>query len=232
MEAKIDPKSLSNAQKALWLLVPAASIGVTFSTFISPGIVGQGIFTLTKIWLVVFPWWWRLKVEKKTIRTPKITWKQINWGLILGVLMAAAIVASYFGIGQKFLDVAAVRDQAIAAGLTDVKIYFLGVLYWSFVNAFIEEAVWRGFVHRHCKTLFPHLWAILISALFFTLHHIIAMAFYLQDVGLVLLSSLGVFLAGVIWSACLQRSAFWSAYISHILADLAIAFVGWHLLFS
>jgi len=232
MEAKIDSKSLNNAKKALWFLVPVASIGVTFATFISPGIIGQGIFTLTKIWLVVFPWLWRLKIEKKTIRIPKITWKQTNWGLILGVLMFAAIIVSYFGIGQKYLDIAAFREQAIAAGITDVRLYFAGVIYWSFVNSFIEEAVWRGFVYRHCKTLFPRLWAILISALFFTLHHVIAMAFYLQDFGLVLLSSLGVFIAGVIWSACLQRSGFWSAYISHILADLAIAFVGWHLLFS
>ena len=232
MEAKIDTKSISNAKKALWFLVPVASIGVAFSTFISPGIIGQGIFTLTKIWLVVFPWLWRLKIEKKTIRTPKVTWKQINWGLILGVVMSVAIVTSYFGIGQQFLDVAAVREQAIAAGITDVRLYFAGVMYWSFVNSFIEEVVWRGFVYRHCKTLFPRLSAILISALFFTLHHIIAMAFYLQDFGLVLLSSLGVFIAGTIWSACLQRSSFWSAYISHILADLAIGFVGWHLLFS
>jgi uncharacterized protein len=49
---------------------------------------------------------------------------------------------------------------------------------------------------------------------------------------LAIISSCGVMIAGIIWSLGYQKVGFWSCYISHILADLAIGFVGWHLLFS
>ena len=220
------------AQQALLLLVPAASIGVTMATYISPGIIGQALFTLTKIWLVAFPLFWRFTIEKKAIKLPKITIKQINLGLFLGLIMSVVIIAAYWLIGQRYLNITEIRTQAIAVGITKVSIYFLAVMYWSFVNSLIEECVWRGFVYRQCRIWQPKLIAIITSALFFTLHHIIALFFYLQNPLLAIVSSFGVFTAGVIWSFCYQRSGFWACYISHILADLAIGFVGWHLLFS
>jgi uncharacterized protein len=220
------------ALQALWLFVPAASIGVVMATYISPGIVGQGIFTLTKAWLVVLPIFWRLKVEKKELKLPKIKLKQINCGVILGLIMSIVILTTYWLIGQRFLNIVEVKNQAIAAGINNVKIYLLGVMYWSFVNSFIEESVWRGFVDRQCLIFLSKISAIVTSALFFTLHHIIALFFYLQNPLLAIICSCGVFIAGVIWSVCYQKSGFWSCYFSHVLADLAIGFVGWHLLFS
>lgn len=223
--------TVTQAQQSLWLFVPAASIGVTMATYIAPGLWGQTIFTVTKIWLVILPIFWRLKVENKTIKIPKITIKQFKFGLILGLIMSAAIVITYWFIGQKFLDITEVRNQATAAGITTASIYLLGVIYWSLINSFIEESVWRGFVYRQCLIFQAKLTAIITSALFFTLHHIIALFFYLQNPILAIISSFGVFLAGVIWSACYRKSGFWACYLSHILADLAIGFVGWHLLF-
>ena len=220
------------AQQALLLFVPAASIGVTMATYISPGIIGQAFFTLTKIWLVAFPLIWRLTIEKKAIKIPKINIKQINLGLILGLIMSVMIIAAYWFIGQRSLNITEIRTQATAVGIIKVNIYFLAVMYWSFINSLIEECVWRGFVYRQCRIWQPKLIAIITSALFFTLHHIIALFFYLQNPLLAIISSFGVFTAGVVWSSCYQKSGFWACYISHILADLAIGFVGWHLLFS
>jgi membrane protease YdiL (CAAX protease family) len=220
------------AQQALLLLVPAASIGVAMATYVSPGIIGQACFTLTKIWLVILPIYWRFIWEKKVIKIPKITFKQINLGLILGLIMSAIIIAAYWFIGLKYLNITEIRTQATAVGITKVSIYFLAVMYWSFINSLIEECVWRGFVYRQCRIWQSKLMAIVTSALFFTLHHIIGLFFYLQNPLLAIVSSFGVFTAGVIWSFCYQRSGFWVCYISHILADLAIGLVGWHLLFS
>ena len=220
------------ARQALLLLVPAASIGVAMTTYISPGTIGKFCFTLTKIWLVVFPILWRLAIEKKAIRLPKITTKEINYGIVLGLIMSAIIFAAYWFFGRRYLDIEQVRASAIEVGITQANVYFLGVMYWSFINSFIEECVWRGFVYRHCRILYPQLIAIITSAIFFTLHHIIALFFYLQNPWLAITSSFGVFAAGVIWSACYQKSGFYACYISHILADLAIGWVGWHLLFA
>lgn len=232
MKDKPNFYSVNKAQQALLLLVPAASIGVAMATYISPGIIGQAFFTLTKIWLVAFPLFWRFTIEKKAIKLPKTTIKEINFGLILGLIMSAIIIAAYWFIGLKYLNITEVRDRATAVGITRVSIYWLAVMYWSFVNSFIEECVWRGFVYRQCRIWQPQLIAIVISALFFTLHHVIGLWFYLQNPLLAIISSFGVFTAGVIWSVCYQKSGFWICYISHIVADLAIGFVGRHLLFS
>ena len=239
---------VTKAQQALLLLVPAASIGVVMATYVSPGIIGQTFFTLSKIWLVAFPLFWRFTIEKKAIKLPKITVKQINLGLFLGLIMSVVIIAAYWFVGQRYLNITEIRTQAKAIGIIKINIYFLAVMYWSFINSFIEECVWRGFVYRHsvagkwvpalrvavgqCRIWQPKLIAIITSALFFTLHHIIALFFYLQNPLLAIISSFGVFTAGVVWSFCYQKSGFWACYISHILADLAIGFVGWHLLFS
>lgn len=232
MKYKSNFYSVTKAQQALFLLVPAASIGVVMATYIAPGIIGQAFFTLTKIWLVALPIYWRFIFEKKAIKLPKINLKQVNFGLILGLIMSAIIIAAYWFIGLKYLNITEIRTQATTVGITKVSIYFLAVMYWSFINSLIEECVWRGFVYRQCRIWQPKLMAIIISALFFTLHHIIALFFYLQNPLLAIVSSFGVFIAGVIWSFCYQKSGFWACYISHILADLAIGLIGWHLLFS
>ena len=224
--------SVIKARQALLLFVPAASIGVTMATYISPGIVGKICFTITKIWLVVFPIVWRLIIEKKAIKIPKVTKKEIDYGLLFGLIMSVIIVAAYWFVGKKYLDIIEVREQAKAVGITQLNIYLLAVMYWSFVNSLIEECVWRGFVYRHCRILQPRLMAIITSAAFFTLHHVIGLFFYLQNPFLAIIGSFGVFVAGIVWSACYQKLGFYTCYISHILADLAIGFVGWHLLFA
>jgi uncharacterized protein len=223
---------VKQAWLALILVVPAFSIGIIMSLLIAPGRVGQTFFTLTKLWVLIIPVLWRLKIEKKSLTLPKVTKNQIILGLILGLLMFAVILIVYYFFGIKLIDVTEIRAKAAAVGLISPIIYLLGCCYWTFINSFLEECVWRGFVYRQCAIITPGISAIIIAALFFTLHHSIALIFYTQNWLIVILGSLGVFIAGVIWSICLRRSSFWSAYLSHILADLAIAIAGWHLLFS
>jgi membrane protease YdiL (CAAX protease family) len=75
-------------------------------------------------------------------------------------------------------------------------------------------------------------WAVILSALFFTTHHIIGLAAYF-DWRATALCSLGVFIAGVVWSWCyLTYRSIWPGYISHVFADIAIFLVGCQLLFA
>lgn len=221
----------NRTQQFLGLVVIAPSLGVVMATYLYPGQTGQFMFLMTKIWLVLLPCYWRLKVENKAIPLPKINFRQVSYGFGLGSLMIAAILLAYWFIGKTNLDITKVREQAAIVGINKLSIYFLAVIYWSFVNSLIEESVWRGFIYRQCSYLQTQAIAIITAALFFTLHHIIGLFFYLQNSLLAAISSFGVFVAGVIWSACYQKVGFWACYISHIMADIAIALVGWHLLF-
>ncbi len=47
-----------------------------------------------------------------------------------------------------------------------------------------------------------------------------------------ILGSTGCFLGGVIWSGLyLRYRSIWPGYLSHVLADVAIYIIGWHLIF-
>ena len=224
--------SKRSAAIALLLFVPAFSIGVVMSLFIAPGIIGNSIFTAMKVWGVVFPLAWTVKYNFQALRLPKFTWQKVRVGLIWGVLMFGAIITAYFLIGQQTIDLTAVRAKAIEVGIINPSLYLAGCVYWSFINSFIEECTWRGFVVSRCKVLVPNAIAVILAALFFTIHHSIALYGYTHSWSIVLLGSLGVFIAGIVWVWCYDNyQSIVPGYISHILADLAIAIVGYQLLF-
>ena len=223
--------SKKSAAIALLLFVPAFSIGVVMSLFIAPGIIGNSIFTAMKVWGVIFPLAW-IKYNSQALRLPKFTWREIRVGLGLGILMFAAIISAYFLIGQRIIDLTVIRVKATEVGITSPHLYLAGCIYWSFINSLIEECTWRGFVVSRCKVLFPDAISVILAALFFTTHHSIALYGYTHSWSIVLLGSLGVFIAGIVWAGVYDHyRSIAPGYISHILADLAIALVGYQLLF-
>ena len=224
--------SKSSAAIALLLFVPAFSIGVVMSLFIAPGIIGNSVFTAMKVWAVAFPLAWTVKYNSKALRIPKFSLQEIRVGLVWGILMFAAIISAYFFIAQQIIDLTAIRAKAIEVGITSPNLYLAGCVYWSFINSLVEECTWRGFIVSRCKVLFSNAIAVILAALFFTTHHSIALYGYTHSWLIVLLGSLGVFIAGIVWAWCYDRyQSIAPGYISHILADLAIAIVGYQLLF-
>ncbi|MGD2180321.1 CPBP family intramembrane glutamic endopeptidase [Lusitaniella coriacea] len=219
-----------NALIALLLLVPVASFGVTMAVYIAPGQMGQLVFSLCKIWLLGLPVLWFFWHDRLKLSLPK----RREWvaGISLGLVMFATILAVYGLWGQSGIDAIAVREKAQAVGIGSPTIYFFGALYFILINSLLEEIIWRWFVYRQWEILVPVKAAIILSAFCFTLHHIIALSAYLGWT-MVILGSLGVFLAGVVWSWCyLTYRSIWVGYFSHILADLAIALVAWDILFT
>ena len=219
---------------ALLLLVPAPSLGVMMAVIVLPGPVGQAIFTASKVWLLALPLIWTHWIEGQPILHLKpFQPRDLALGLGSGLLALGAIAGAYALLGPHWIDTAEVRLRATQAGITGPGIYWAGAAWWTLANALIEEYVWRNFVTRKCEALVPAIAAVSLAALFFTVHHIVALVGYLQDWRVVLLGSLGVFLAGVIWSFFYQQTrSIWPSYLSHLLADVGIALVGWHLLFS
>lgn len=217
---------------ALILLVAAASLGMAARLYFQ-GKGGQVFFLATRLWMLALPllWFWRVDDGRLFWRSPSP--KELWVGTLLGFVMGGVVLGSYWGLGQTWIDPATVRAKAKEVGLLNPLIYLAFAIYFTFINALVEEYIWRWFVYRKCEVLVPGLQAIALAALCFTLHHIIALAGFTANGWVVVLGSLGVFIAGAVWSGCYQLyQSLWICYISHLLADLAIALVGWHLLFS
>ncbi len=222
-----------NAVLVLLLTVPVSTIGVLISTVIAPGSLGQGIFSLMKLWLVAVPIYWTLTVDRQKLRLAKPTLQQIGWGIGLGLVMFGFILGAYGLFGEQWIDLEDIRTKATEVGIVSPLVLLGGALYWCLINSFIEEAVWRSFLFRKWAVLVPATAAVWLMGLCFTLHHTLALWVYTQDVRATVLGSIGVFSASIIWSICYRRSnSLWPGYISHILADVAIVIVGYDLLFG
>ena len=218
---------------SLILFVPAFSIGVAMSLFIAPGAVGNSVFTLVKVWGIIFPLFWVIKTKSVALRLPKFSWLETKVGLGLGLVMFGAILLAYYTIGQQLIDLEEIRNKATEVGITNPYIYLAGCAYWSFINSLVEELTWRGFVVSQCKILVSSTTAVILAALFFTAHHSLALYGYTHSWSVVALGSLGVFMAGIVWAWSYSHyRSITPGYISHILADLAIAIVGYRLLFG
>lgn len=224
----------NHAWLALLLLVPIPTIGAAAAGFWWPGTnFGQGIFIASKLWLVVFPLVWWLKVEKG-----RWSWSPARKGgfglaITLGLLVTAAIFGLY-GLARHlgWFDPATVAESAARTGLDNQTIYLVGAVYWVTLNSLMEEYVWRWFVFRQCERLAGGLAAVFLSALAFTLHHIVALAGQFSWPMTILLSA-GVFTGGAMWSwLYLRYRSIWPCYVSHAIVDMPIFIIGWWLIFG
>jgi hypothetical protein len=217
---------------ALGLIVPAPTLGLIVAFYLWPDTaLGQLTFAALKIWLLALPLAWVVLVDKHRPRLPSFSTRGMAEGIATGVVMFAAIVAVYWLFGH-WIDAASMAGQIDAIGLGTPLVFLLAALYWCTVNSILEEYVWRWFVFTHCEALMPRVAAAVASGLLFTIHHIVALAYYF-DWRVTLLGATGVFLGGTTWSwLYLRWRNIYAAYVSHVCADLAVFSVGWHIVFA
>lgn len=224
---------------ALILLVPVPSLTAHVATGLSPGPIGLTAMAVSKLWILAFPVWWWVRVERQPVRLSRPTRPGLMAGLICGLISIAAIVAAYRMVGVERIPVAALRDIAGRNGWTQPLIFVAFALAYSVGNALLEEYVWRWFVVRQWRAALARgaspsrittVAAVLLSAMCFTLHHVILL-FNQVGLGMAALGGLGVFTGGAVWSWLFARyGSVWPGYVAHVLADAAIFVIGWRLL--
>lgn len=226
----------NRALLALLLLIPAPSIGAAAGMLIpatAGTALGQGIYVAGKVWLVVLPAVWWLWIDKG-----KMSWSPprrggFGVGVVLGLVISAAIFAAYVLFGRDMIDQEQVREAAARSGIADPMRFIVLAVYICTINAMLEEYVWRWFVFRKCEVLMKTGWiAVLLSAALFTVHHVLALAAQF-DLVITLLASAGVFIGGAVWSWCyLRYRSIWPGFVSHVIVDIAIFIIGWQLIFG
>lgn len=237
------PASASRAALALLLLVPAPTIGVTCAMFVFPGTaLGMAIQAAAKVWLLAFPIIWVLFVERGRLRLPKIKWEGMPIGIVSGLAILAVIIGAWEGFARNMVNVSKFQEKMTEIGLDSAGKFLLFAAALTFINALLEEYVWRWFVYSKWFEVFSGLkgpakklaipGAILLAGLCFMLHHTIAMSLYF-DWQVNLIASLGVFTGGVLWSIIyLKTKNLYAAYVSHIFADIALFYVGYQVAFG
>jgi len=216
---------------ALLLLVPAPSIGTAAALYWWPDLTGKVFYGFCKVILLVLPLIWFLYLERGKLSLSPVKKGGLLIGLATGLVIAAAILGFYVLVGKDLIDAQVFRDSLYDKGF-DSKALFIGTaIYVIVLNAALEEYVWRWFVFRQCEKLMPGLLAIFVSALLFTIHHIVALRSYVGW-DITLISCAGLLIGATAWSALYWRyRSVWPGYISHIFADIAVYIIGWQILF-
>ena len=215
----------------LLLVGIAPTVSVVTGFALKAGLIAAVVFVLTKMWMFGLPAYWYTMVEggERSYSMPEHGGWMVS--TLLGIGMAVVIAIAYFILGDMVLRNEDLYEILDPFGLTVPWKLALGILFWIFINSVLEEYVFRWFITSKLEQLMGGKWLpILLSAGIFTLHHTIALAFFIDPLGNAL-ASLGVFIGGVIFSwIYVQYRSVWVAWVAHAIADVAIFAIAWHMI--
>ena len=208
------------------------TISILFSFSWSGSVLQSQIFFIfTKLWIILIPIYWIYRIEDNRISLGEINSKGMFESIVSGLLIFVTVGLMFLIFGET-LDVELMKQEIGATGLLNHSIFFLGVFYWITINSLVEEFVFRQFIgDRILESTGRESVTILLSAAIFTLHHTVLLSYYFEPWQNVI-SSLGIFIAGAIWSLLwLRFRSLYVCWISHAIADVAVFGIAYVILF-
>lgn len=158
-------------------------------------------------------------------------WKRTNLlpGAAVGVLMGGCVLAGYYALLRPMIDPPALAEKVRSLGLGGH--YWAMAVFISLLHSLFEEYYWRGFILVQLRTRLRGTAALcVVGGVLFGLHHIFALL-WLPGLPLVALCVAGTMAAGAVWCWMrLRGRSILDCYVSHVLADLSIFWIGYDLI--
>ncbi|MFW6046571.1 MAG: CPBP family intramembrane glutamic endopeptidase [Candidatus Woesearchaeota archaeon] len=185
--------------------------------------------SLTKILLfLIIPLTIIIKQKKNIIRQNinKLKQNKINKKAIaLSILSAAIIILTYILI-RNHLNIENITKDFFEKYQFTKNTIIIGAIYLIFINSLIEEIFFRGFIYQTNMNKKSNVF----SALLFALYHLANFNMW-ANIPIILSLLIGLFLSGLVLNYFTKKdSHIFSAWIIHLIADLAIVIAGFHLL--
>jgi membrane protease YdiL (CAAX protease family) len=181
-----------------------------------------------KIIQFAFPVVWVVLALREPLRTRRPTAS----GVVIGIVFAALVVAGGMAVFEFALSdrpifsqaAVEIHDKIAKFGIDSSGKYFLLAGFYSLFHSLLEEYYWRWFVFRqlrHKMALWP---AAIISAIAFTLHHIIVLSVFFQGAPwLVALLAGATATGGIFWAWLFNRSdSVFDIWPSHLVIDAGL----------
>ncbi len=177
---------------------------------------------------IIYSRYSKVNIIKRSIDNYRNT--NIETNLFLGVLVIAVIMLTYYLVAS-FIDISKIKDDVQSKYLISKSTYIFMALYLSFVNSFLEELFFRGYLFLNIKQLGYCYWGYIISSFLFAIYHVSNINGWFGGFTFAL-ALFGLFVGGVIFSFLDdKRNTFLNSYIIHICADLAIVIIGYTILY-
>lgn len=224
--------------KTIWRgLVPAMVLPLLASLFyfvwFSENPVAPVIYFGTKLFTLAWPIciWIFLFGRRVSFRWPsRKDLKAVLSGLLVGSGMAAGLLLVLQTPLEEVLMRAAPAISRKASQLGFRDYYWAYAIFLSLFHSLLEEYYWRWFVFGRLREVMALPTALLLASLAFAAHHVVVCSQYFPFTWAILL---GLFVAagGAVWCLMLERQrSILGAWISHIIIDLAVMTVGYHVI--
>jgi len=223
-----------NALTAIMLVGFVPTLSILLSLKISDNeLHSQAFFIACKAWIFILPAYWYLRVEGNLVSRSLPSSEGIRMGAATGLGMTAIIVAIWAFLGDS-IDSDAMISQLEETGLTDVRLYIAGTIYWIFLNSLLEEYLFRWFITtKGLELLGSEKGAITLSAVLFTIHHTLALHYFGFEVWQTIVASFGLLSAAAIWSwLYIRYKSIWVCWLSHAICDVAVFAIGYQIIFA
>ena len=201
-----------------------------YAVIIDNLVVARTAYFGLKLLVNAIPLIWFFGLDRQKPRLPPFQPAACLVGLLSGILVASSLVFLYEFVLAKHLKIDGLYEKASVYGLRDHFFWFATFLCVG--NSGMEEYYWRWFIFGKFRQLMWVPLAIVLSAISFTLHHIVVLSVYIPDLSMVVLFNLGVFAGGLIWAGLYQKfSNFWAIWLSHLIVDVGIMVIVYKILF-
>jgi len=226
--------SIQNSLVPLALVAFVPTISVLFTLGYNDNDSNSQIFFfICKLWLLLAPAFWYLRVEKNPPSWSFPSRGGLVVGGISGIIMSIIIILFWILFGDT-LDKSSMLSELDSTGLTEFRVYLAGMIYWIFLNSLLEEYVFRWFVTiKSIELLGSEARAVILSAILFTLHHGIALHYFGFFWWQTVIACFGLLSAAVIWSWLYFRyRSVWVCWFSHAICDIAVFGLGYLIIFG
>jgi membrane protease YdiL (CAAX protease family) len=158
------------------------------------------------------------------IKFKKPNIEYIKRGLLSGIIFFCCVMIVYF-ILSKFIDFRTISSDLLERYNITKSVFIWIGLYVIFINSFLEEFFFRGFVFLNIAK--ENKWvAHIYSALLFSVYHVSIFATWFSF-PIMALCLFGLFAVGIFFNLLdIKTNSIIPSWISHIFADIAIIIIG------
>ena len=164
----------------------------------------------------------------KALHGKTLNKKELKIGFLLGFASFLILIITYILLKNKIHLQGIVQDLA-SKSITPTNFIYIA-FYVTFVNSFLEEFFFRGFIFLNLYEMKFKKIAYLYSSLLFALYHIAIFKSWFNP-WLLALALTGLLAVGFLFNFIDTKSKnFINSWIVHILADMAIVLIGMSIL--
>lgn len=150
----------------------------------------------------------------------KLPIKSLKWILVISCFVFIVVLLA-FVILQGYLDIETIKDDIENRMSISKTLFIAACLYTVFVNSFIEELFFRGYLYQTMD--YKHG---LISSILFAVYHITIFKSWF-NLPMMLLILFGLIIGGLIFNLFVKKTqSILSSWLVHMSADLIIVLIG------